>query len=87
MHDDFDTTLHDAILKELGITEPPYNVQVESDVGAVEVILYDISAGSVDVDGKFLGSKTLRGHLVSQNIPALAREAADDLRPVLGKQK
>jgi len=78
--------LRAAILGELGITQPPFQLKVETDVGGAAVTLRDARAGVDDFGaGRFVGS-VLLSDLADNRILESAQEAAEALRPGLDPQ-
>ena len=79
--DQYSHRLHQAILNELGINEPPFQLKVELDVGSASVSLRDARSGVNDFgEGEPVWALTLYD-LYDTNIPEKAREAADASRP------
>jgi CRISPR/Cas system Type II protein with McrA/HNH and RuvC-like nuclease domain len=78
---DFVRQMRAALLRELGVREPPFQLKVESDLGGCVVELRDARAGTNDFgQGKFVWSTRLT-ELQDDQITEKAREAADEIRP------
>jgi hypothetical protein len=74
--EEYGRRLHDQILAELGITEPPFQLSVNSEVGNVLVALRDASGGIDDRgQGKYVWAVDL-SDCRDNNIPEKAKEAA-----------
>jgi len=77
--------LKSAILKALGIAEPPYLLKVETNVGSVSLELFDAETKSRhDLgDGVPIWSTELREGLLDHEIPTTSHLIADEIRPHL----
>jgi hypothetical protein len=81
--EEYGRTLHAAVLRELGIEEPPFHLKIESYVGSVNVSLRDARKELNDFgEGQFVWGLDLTG-CGDENIGEKAKEAADILRPHL----